>query len=85
MLRNHVHRLEQHTLVSLSSTLTKCAEMHIRAGVRFIVVYSLLMCIHRISCCNCDILAYANNSMNQYLWSRVFRPTPMPLMGVDSR
>ena len=30
MLRNHVRRLEQRTLVSLLSTLTKCAETHIR-------------------------------------------------------
>ena len=30
MLRNHVRRLEQRTLDSLLSTLTKCAETHIR-------------------------------------------------------
>ena len=30
MLRNHVRRLEQRTLVSLLSTLTKCAETRIR-------------------------------------------------------
>ena len=56
--RDYVRRLEQRTLVSLLSTLTKCAETHIRRLRRcpFYNVSLNFMCYNKIYACPASLL-----------------------------